>query len=70
MKATRTISPTVAIIVNQNDAQHEPAARIVIRVEVEAEEGGRAELQHDREHGDERDQRLDLAVVRCREVGV
>ena len=50
-------------------AQDEPTARVVLGIEVEAEERRRdPELEHDREHGDEGDQRLDLAVVRGREV--
>ncbi len=49
--------------------QHEPASVVVVGVEVEAEERRRdPELEHDREHRDERDQRLDLAVVGRREV--
>ena len=42
---------------------------MVVGVEVEAEERRPdPELEDDREHGDERDQRLDLAVVGRREV--
>ena len=64
-RAART-SPSVAIaIVNQNDVRRTRSRPVVVvDVEVEAEERGRdAEAQDDREHGDERDERLDLPVV-------